>query len=121
MGSKVVLCRKCGKYFKSCMPHAKYCPKCRKTNPYVRRKGVVTKKCKVCGKSFTTHQSKALYCSDHCRLLDHYVKVPKKKICKGCGIEFEASNKREYHSPECAYEHKLLRERERLNASKTES
>jgi hypothetical protein len=119
----VKLCKKCGKLFRTTMPNAKWCEKCRGLRPYRKKPTIYTHVCEnaTCAKTFQTHQSKARFCSDNCRKEFHYVKEVTPRICKNpdCRVEFFASSARQYCTPSCAYKVKLKREEERRNAQST--
>ncbi len=74
-----------------------------KPSTYIKKKEVI-KKCKECGKEFSTNDSKRHYCSHECYILFQTKRraEPEKRICLVCGKEFITTHwSKRYCSAEC--------------------
>lgn len=61
------------------------------------------RRCEVCGKLFTSRDSRKRYCSDWCRKSKTEGRSSYKLVCVCCGSPFEASHPNaKYCSPSCA-------------------
>lgn len=65
---------------------------------------IKTKKCKHCGKPFTTNQNAQQYCSKSCQRKNAQKKAKPKLeqyTCAWCGVEFKSIRKRKYCCDRC--------------------
>lgn len=67
---------------------------------------IKTKKCKHCGKEFTTDCNSKVYCSPACQKKSQQKKKNNLRFaetyyCAWCGVEFKAERKRRYCCDEC--------------------
>lgn len=72
------ICTQCGKEFINDKRTVCMCDKCKEDNKRERRenrKVYITKVCTICGKEFATSNSRAVYCSDECRRINHNIKA----------------------------------------------
>ena len=73
--------------------------------------------CAVCGKQFKPHDKQSKYCSNDCYNSVRSRGLPKKSVCKNCGITFECGrgNKGVFCSKQCSgrYSLAVIAERKR--------
>ena len=122
-------CKRCGKEQKPGRKGKDFCAACEKAETRIlklkarlKRLAGINKVCENpdCGKTYNTKYPRSRFCSDACRNAYHYIKEPRLKTCKlaGCGVQFLASNKREYCTQEHYHEAKLARVRAAEKAKK---
>lgn len=121
MAEIVGYCTICGKQFMKYRPfHAVCSDRCRRIKTERNHYGYeikedVDKKCKNCGKEFTSNNKKKVYCCDQCAVeynKEHRIKKDIQiRVCPVCHSEFETTHhSKAYCSDDCYKEAKRRRD-----------